>query len=653
GSVSHWPNMPYCDAAWFGIHEGLARIAMVEDFYLDGARAEGVELAGVPYREETIQLGNRTLDHSAPDWSASLIPFAHEYEGEQLLTLMNYHASEACFVRINGADGRYLVNPVAKVYQSLGDAGATMVEVAPQSPGMWIATSDSARIEGCEEIAPESVQQRFAAARDAFLADSAKSEVQLGTVGEITTAYGMTQFGGEERVVLQVETPRQTVSFGAGGGRVFAWDVEGMEPFVAGENFGTDGLFMDMLWLPQSARWSGDEVDELTLVECSNDGQRARVVYEGPLDKGAPGIRLRKSYRVAADDTRLGVEVTLRNERVDAEPATLAYWSHNVFSTNQAHFVGAEMTHETEKGTTTILPAEGLPEELEPEVLMREDIIGETGPVYAEYFPQSESGLVIRLPENFMNVYRWSHYAKSMAGSEWMSQPLSIPAGGAATLSFSMTAAPDATPEALQGAVSRAAPEGAADGNLLPVGFAELGDDGLPVGWDVETRGENADAAGVTTLRDETGDTVVTMEMPREATVYLDTARRLRLDPAEDYMLLVQVKVEDMHYTGDWYRRPAGLRIYVYGTENKHTWLAIYGEGGTDGWVTAVRPFPLDDVREYFANSNVLLRCYNMTGTVSFKNPVIVRQPKGLEIGPSFELEDGTGVPSGKLQLRP
>ncbi|MFO8082196.1 MAG: hypothetical protein R6V07_18095 [Armatimonadota bacterium] len=658
GSVSHWPNMPYCDAAWFGIHEGLARIAMVEEFYLDGAQAEGISLEGVPYREETIQLGNRTLEHSAPDWRASLITFAHQYDGEQLLTLMNYHRSEACFVRVDARDlsGRYLVNPVEGVYQTADGAGRAMVEVAPESPGLWIATDDERRIDGCEQVDAESVEARFATARETFLESDAKAEIQLGTVGDITTAYGMTQFGGEERVTLQVRTPEQTLSFGDSGGRVYAWDVEGMESFVAADDFGTDGVAMDMLWLPASARWSGDEVDELTLVECSNDGREARVVYEGAMDKGAPGILLRKTFRVAAEGTTLGVEVTLRNDRVDQEPATLAYWSHNVLSVEQAHLVGSDFVHETERGVTTVLQAEGLPEELEPEVLMRDKIIGATGPAYAEYLPERNSGLIFRLPDNFMNVYRWSHYEKVMCGSEWMSQPLSIPAGGTSTLSFSITAVPEATPEMLQDAVEASGAETTTtggDGNLLPWDFGDLDEDGLPAGWSVDIRGENADAAEVSLTEDEDGDTIVTATMPREATVYLDTERRMSLDPADDYMLAVEMKVDELHYTGDWYRRPAGVRVYVYGTDNKHTWLAVHGEGSTDGWVTAVLPFPPDDDREHFANSRILLRCYNMTGTVAFRNPVILRRPAGLDIAKSFELGDGTQISGGQLQLHP
>ena len=654
GSVSHWPGMPHCDAAWFGIHEGLARIARVEAFYLDGKRVDDIAMAGVPYREEKISLGNRTLDHSAPDWRAALIPFAHEHAGEHLLTLLNYHLTEDCFVRVGAPAlrGRYLVNPVEQVYQVLDGAGKALVRVGKESPGMWIATTDKKRLAGCRRIEGAAVEREFAAARGAFLAASGKSEIQLGTVQQITVAYGMTRFGGEERVTLQVKTPTQTVAFGPSGGRVYDWAVKGMGPFVARDSLGTDGLAMDMLWLPASARWCGDETQELSLVECRNDGRNARIVYEGKLKKGFPGLRLLKTYSVPATGTSLSVEVALHNERVDQTPVSVSYWGHNVLKAEAAHFVGRQLAHETGRGVTTVVVAEGLPEELKREVVMPDRIIGATGPVFAEFLPESKSGLIFRLPDNFMSVYRWNHYGKAMCGSEWMSQPLSIPAGTSAALRFSITAVPEATPDSLRAALSADALAPAGDANLLPFAFAKRNAEGLPADWRVQAGGANAAAAQVTAAADPAGDAVVSLAMPKEASVFLDTAAPVRLDPDGDYMLVVQMKVDEMHFTGNWYERPAGVRVYVYGTDNKHTWLAIHGEGSTKGWVTAVLPFPPPGQRQQFANANVYLRCYNMMGTVSFRNPILLRQPAGGGIQRHFVLEDGTQVTNSHLQLR-
>ena len=64
-------------------------------------------------------------------------------------------------------------------------------------------------------------------------------------------------------------------------------------------------------------------------------------------------------------------------------------------------------------------------------------------------------------------------------------------------------------------------------------------------------------------------------------------------------------------------------------------------------------PFPRDDdVRQQLAIPNVLLRCYNMTGTVRFRKPMILTQPPGARVKRSFERADGTQVFGGQLQLR-
>ena len=69
--------------------------------------------------------------------------------------------------------------------------------------------------------------------------------------------------------------------------------------------------------------------------------------------------------------------------------------------------------------------------------------------------------------------------------------------------------------------------------------------------------------------------------------------------------------------------------------------------------MTGLLPFPRDDdVRQQLAIPNVLMRCYNMTGTVRFRNPMILTQPSGTKVQRSFERADGTQVFKGQLQLR-
>lgn len=196
-------------------------------------------------------------------------------------------------------------------------------------------------------------------------------------------------------------------------------------------------------------------------------------------------------------------------------------------------------------------------------------------------------------------------------------------------------------------------------GNLLSHTFEDLGSDGLPSDWGFQVRGENPGSASVSVVKEEAGNVVVA-RMPEEASIWLELPERpeegswprLSLDAEKDYMLVLELKVEDMFYTGSWFRRPAAINFGVYGTAGKHVWMAVHGEGDTDGWVTAVLPFPPEEDRSNYERYRVLIRCNNMTGTVYFRNPMIIERPSLLGDDRFFEREDGSIVKGNQLQLR-
>lgn len=171
--------------------------------------------------------------------------------------------------------------------------------------------------------------------------------------------------------------------------------------------------------------------------------------------------------------------------------------------------------------------------------------------------------------------------------------------------------------------------------NLLSSTFQRRGEKSLPVGWKLTLDGDHRKKVKVRMQRDgNTGRNVVMMDIPRKASVFLNTIHRTELDPKKEYLFAVQFNVKNMHYIGKWHRRPAGVRIYAYGTNNKYLYMAICGEGSTDGWVTAVLPFLTSRDRnnaQDLSHPNVFLRCYNMTGTVWFRSPMIVEKPAGVD----------------------
>ncbi|MFA5646468.1 MAG: hypothetical protein WDA18_08995 [Candidatus Ratteibacteria bacterium] len=657
GGLSHWPELMLTDASLIGVHKGLTQIALVEEFYFDGKSVGNIEVKGLPYQEQEIDLGHRKLNIQSPDWRTSVISFTHKHGDEYLFTVLNYNLASDVFVNISSKviSNFYLVNPVEKVYQKINKAGSALVSVAKESPVLWIASADKNRIARCRLIKEGEVQTRFELAKKTFLESTGVKAINLGTTGDITVEYRTIEFGGKEEISLFVKTPTQTISFGSSGGRIYDWQVPGMGNFVGKESFETDGFGMDMLWRPIDNSWSGDEIlQELALIECHNNGKEAQVVYEGKLKDFLPEMRLRKTYKVSSKESTILVEITVHNGLVDEIPVRFSHRVRNVISAKSMHFIGEKIIHKTAKGVETVFIVDGLPERLKSEVVRKQYIVGNVGQTYAEFFPETNSGLIFRLPDNVMNVYRWNDKVKNRRSSEWMLQPLSLPAGNTVTLRYSITAVPSTTPEALQKALTSVQSFfekiEAKSNNLLPYNFDNLNKKGLPADWHLKVSGDNPEAVKVSTVKDENGNILVKMEMEKEANVWMETSKEFQINPKDDYIFMVQVKVENISHFKDWYKGPAGVNIAVYGTDNKHTWLAVYGKGDTDGWLTGILPLPYnDEVRSYFTRSKILLRCRNMTGTVYFRNPMILKTPLGAKR--MFELENGEQIVNSYIRL--
>lgn len=451
GGVSHWPSFYLTDGTLFGIHDGLTRIALVEDFYFDGKSIETISVKGIPYREEKINLGNKkTLELFAPDWRPMLLRFQHQLKDEYLLSILNYHKDENAFVKISSPTLKnyYLVDPVEKVYCVCDDTGRAIVRVEKESPSLWIATKDKARIEGYKRIDPKSVEAQLKTAREKYLKTNKTGDVQLGKVGNIDVTYDEIKFGGDSQICLRVSTSDQTFFFGDSGGRIYDWAVKDMPSFIAKESFSTDGFGMDLLWLPSGARWSGDEVQPMKLIQCTNNGKEARIVYEGEFKSALPGVMIQKEYIIPATGTSFTGVITLKNSRVS--PVTLSYWQHNILKPVTVQFIPGTEKPILETTGTSIFPAEGLPEEHRLHIVRPNNIAGTTKGVCAEYFPESKSGLIFRHPTQLMNIYRWNSLNHAKSGHEWMSQPLTLPAGGSETLQYSIAAVPKTNLEALR-----------------------------------------------------------------------------------------------------------------------------------------------------------------------------------------------------------
>lgn len=364
GGVAHWPGPHRSDATWYGIYEALLRIALVEDFYFDGKASEKISITGIPHNVRKIDTGGSVIELHGPDWRPVLMSFAHQLNDEYLLTVINYHELRDAFVEISSSVLRnhHLVDPVNKLYYACDDQGRAIVRVNAKTPVLLVATTDARRIEKCRPIDPQTIETQLDIDRREYLKAHALADIDLGRAGDIDVAFAEIEFGGEPKVTLRVRTPRQIVYFGNGGGRIYDWVVKGMPAFVAKGDFSTDGVGMDLLWLPAEARFSGDESTDMTLVSCDNDGSACRIVYEGEFKNALPGLLIRKEYKIQAQDTTVHVTLKLHNAR--SAEMEFSYWQHNVLTLTTVQFIAGLDAPECKIQGTAIFPVQGLSDDV-------------------------------------------------------------------------------------------------------------------------------------------------------------------------------------------------------------------------------------------------------------------------------------------------
>ena len=435
GGISHWPDMfrGSDQGGFWGFYRGMTIVAHGEDFYFDGKSVNIFAITGIPFKPKKINLGVKTIDISEPDWNTTLFYHLHSLKDEYLITLLNYNPDYNAFVKISGEQlaEKYLVNPIEKTYLKVNDAKDVMVNVPKFSPALWIVTSDTKRIDGCRQLIHSDIMGNFEIAKKEFL-NSGNSDLQLGQSGAITTGYGMVEVGGKETTVLNVSTPYQKLSFSNSGGRILSWKI-GNKEMIGKKDFSNGGFCKDLLWLPANARWSGDEVRDMKLIKCTNDGKNVIVQYEGEFKNGLPNVCISKTYIIPADNASLNVNIRLRNET--PLPVTLSYWSHNMLPFNNSIFVNSELDMDVQGDSVFI--SKSLPERFMQSVI-NEPIKGKTDNIYAEFVPQNKTGIIFKLPSGFMNIYRWRSQTLDSGSSEWMSCPITIEPGLSASMDFSI-----------------------------------------------------------------------------------------------------------------------------------------------------------------------------------------------------------------------
>ncbi|MFH0797506.1 MAG: hypothetical protein V2A65_10735 [Candidatus Omnitrophota bacterium] len=446
----------------YELYEGSRLLAFGEDFYRDGKASVDFSVRGIPFAEKSIRVGSATIDLSQPEWKNYLVSLAHKLKGETLITLLNFHDTENVYAEIKNAgfsDGRYLVNPYEKKYVTAGGEAllppaafreGVLIKVNALRPGLWFVTGDRKALTGCAPVSTESLRQELLQRKSTFAKNL--TAIPLGKKGNITLGYQeVVNDKNDKQVCLQVVTPSQTVSFTDSGARIWKWVVNGNDIVINGDlTYG--GVGLDLFWLPALGRWSGDGMTGMTLKKAENTGNEAVLVYGGSFN--TVRVDIEKTYRIPFDKTVVYVSTTCTNTNAVApEPRMFSYWSHNWFggtqiSTGPRDFLvtGPDGVRIYPYGSHGYVMANEKNGDLFAEDVMKEAVNGKSWNVFGEYFTDHRLGIMLRIPDDFLQIYRYGGDKQPTAATlEWMSAPVTLALGRQKTWQFSVEVFPSVT----------------------------------------------------------------------------------------------------------------------------------------------------------------------------------------------------------------
>ena len=149
----------------------------------------------------------------------------------------------------------------------------------------------------------------------------------------------------------------------------------------------------------------------------------------------------------------------------------------------------------------------------------------------------------------------------------------------------------------------------------------------------------------------------IRFDLPERGNLWLDTSTAVQLEEGRKYLFSVRVKIQDMvpggmNLTSKGVERGILMEVHSGDTSrNVSVWNAVVGTGSSEGWVTAMIPFDTN-AKPDLAKVSIFLRCYDISGTVWFQDPVLIEVPDGFNMNQQFILENGDTVSGGILTLK-
>ncbi len=448
--IKHWPGPLYLDGGQiYEFCQAATLLGKVNGFYKQGRKNSQIQVSAMPYLVKKFKLPGKTLVMPQPQWKNYLMTSVFSKGDATLITLLNYHPHEKAFVKISIRDGSkalYLKNINTGKYLTVAGktlipaarlAKGVVVKVPAFSPGLWLLTTKQPTVQSLT-LAEANILREFAAQKVVY--GKKVPQIQLGKKGKISISYAKVKSDLGSDICLEISSPEQSIYIKSGGGIIWQWLVHGKDLIIRKDV--NDGAAMDLLWLPETARWSGDERNEMRLVKCINSGKEVTVIYEQKLQNALPNVVLRKTFRIPADRPVVQISIALINHT--EQPQQMAYWSHNLFGNfapeSRIFMVlkDQKITMLDYKSSKKGIYSNRLNGGKFRKLLLKKARNNYASNCFGEYFKDAQIGVVISIPKDFLQIYRWA--GKGKGSIEWMGAPQTIATGDSYRVTFTMSA---------------------------------------------------------------------------------------------------------------------------------------------------------------------------------------------------------------------
>jgi len=121
--------------------------------------------------------------------------------------------------------------------------------------------------------------------------------------------------------------------------------------------------------------------------------------------------------------------------------------------------------------------------------------------------------------------------------------------------------------------------------------------------------------------------------------------KNLQMD--KNYLLSFDLKIENLKMPDK-----NGIRFYIYSGTGKHAWIQVYGDGSTDGWLTAILPFSGKDLDANAGSVYFLVIFNSVTGTICFSDASVTELPEKTKMVPGFLTSEGASAGGQVLMLK-